>query len=336
MINGLAANGRPLRSLDPCPTSSGHSVTTIIMCGVVVMSQHLQWFRVFFALPCTNICGGAVRSLIILLIAPAFSGSAFAADLPAKALAYKAAPPVAAYSWTGFYVGANAGYAWGRSDPASSFTCQVPGACPYNNPVQLAAFNAAGTGVLSPNAFTGGGQVGYNYQSGQLVYGVELDVESFRLNGGLAGGGLAPLGSRQSFAVTTSVNTNWMFTARPRVGWLVQPQLLLYATGGLAVTSLKVGNSVSDNCAAVPLCGLPNLAGASSVSESLAGYAVGGGGEWAFNPHWSVKGEYLYVNFGSVSTTLITNLAGAAVPNTMTTSAKLNASIARFGLSYKF
>jgi outer membrane immunogenic protein len=76
--------------------------------------------------------------------------------------------------------------------------------------------------------------------------------------------------------------------------------------------------------------------GASSNSETMTGFAVGGGGEWAFNPHWSVKGEYLYVNFGGVSTTLTTNLAGTAVPNTMTTSAKLNASVARLGLIYKF
>jgi outer membrane immunogenic protein len=56
-----------------------------------------------------------------------------------------------------------------------------------------------------------------------------------------------PSGSGQTFAVTTSVDTSWLFTARPRIGWLVQPQLLLYATGGLAVTNLKVGNNVSDN-----------------------------------------------------------------------------------------
>jgi outer membrane immunogenic protein len=280
--------------------------------------------------------GAALRSLAILFVAAAFGGSAFAADLPAKAPVFKAPPPAAAYSWTGFYVGANAGYAWGHSDPASNFTCPIPGACPYINPVQLAAFSAAGTGSLSPNGFTGGGQVGYNYQNGQFLYGVELDIESFRLNATLAGGGLVPSGAGQSSAVATSVGTDWLFTARPRVGWLVQPQLLLYATGGLAVTSLKVGNNVSDNCAAVFLCGLPNLAGASSTSGTMAGYAVGGGGEWAFCQHWSVKAEYLYVNFGSVSTTLTTNLAGAAAPNTMTTSAKLNASIARFGLNYKF
>jgi outer membrane immunogenic protein len=151
----------------------------------------------FTAIPrilCVAFVGVTLRSLVILFAALAFSGSAFAADLPAKALAYKAAPPVAAYGWTGFYVGANAGYAWGHSDPASSFTCPAPGACPYNVPVQLSAFNAAGTGILSPNGFTGGGQAGYNYQSGQLLYGVELDIESFRLNRSLTGGGLMPVG----------------------------------------------------------------------------------------------------------------------------------------------
>lgn len=152
----------------------------------------------FTAIPrilCVAFVGVTLRSLVILFAALAFSGPAFAADLPAKALAYKAAPPVAAYGWTGFYVGANAGYAWGHSDPASSFTCPAPGACPYNVPVQLGAFNAAGTGNLSPNGFAGGGQAGYNYQSGQLLYGVELDIESFRLNRSLTGGGLMPAGS---------------------------------------------------------------------------------------------------------------------------------------------
>ena len=104
------------------------------------------------------------------------------------------------------------------------------------------------------------------------------------------------------------------------------------------MTSLKVGNNFGDNCAA--FCGLtPNFGGLSNASTTKTGYAVGGGGEWAFNPHWSVKGEYLYVDFGNVSTTLTTNTFPAGfitVGNTMTTSAKLNASIARLGLNYKF
>ena len=129
------------------------------------------------------VCAGVGLSLLAL------DGPAVAADMPVKAPYIQAV-----FDWTGLYVGANAGYAWGHSDPASSFTCPAPGACPYNVPVQLSAFNAAGTGILSPNGFTGGGQAGYNYQSGQLLYGVELDIESFRLNRSLTGGGLMPVG----------------------------------------------------------------------------------------------------------------------------------------------
>ena len=100
----------------------------------------------------------------------------------------------------------------------------------------------------------------------------------------------------------------------------------------------EVGDDGSSkwNCATKQLCGLPNLAGESSSSKTKAGYTVGGGAEWAFSPQWSVKGEYLYVSFGDVSTTLTTNLGGAVNPNTMKTSASINASIARLGLNFKF
>jgi opacity protein-like surface antigen len=71
----------------------------------------------------------------------------------------------------------------------------------------------------------------------------------------------------------------------------------------------------------------------------MSSCAVCGDGDCAFNPHWSAKGEYLYVNFGNVSTTLTTNVfpaAGFPVANTMTKREKLNASIAHLGLNYKF
>lgn len=265
-----------------------------------------------------------------------FHGAAIAAAVAVAGFASAAsAAPVAAYNWTGFYIGANAGYAWSDVDLTSRLSCPS-GACAYTDQTQLDAIGAAGSGSFSPNFFAGGGQVGYNFQNGAFVYGVELDIQSFHLSRRRDFGGLAPVGGGQSFEVSASVNTDWLFTARPRVGWLIQPQLLLYATGGLALTNIEVGNSVSDNCAAVLTCGLPNLAGASSSSTTKAGYAVGGGAEWAFSPQWSVKGEYLYVSFGDVSTTLTTNLAGAANPNTMKTSANINASIARIGLNFKF
>src|SRR5262245_25326445 len=109
----------------------------------------------------------SIVSGVALILAA--SGSAFAADLYKPV--YKAPPlppPAPVYSWTGLYVGANAGYAWGHSNLASNFTCPVPGQCDYILQPNVDAFSSAGTGTLSPNGFTGGGQVGYNYQSGQF------------------------------------------------------------------------------------------------------------------------------------------------------------------------
>lgn len=255
------------------------------------------------------------------------------------AAAAEKARPVAHYDWTGFYIGANAGAAWGHSDQTSNFTCPVPGSCPYNNPINLAVISAAGTGGVSPTAFTGGGQLGYNYQSGQVVFGGELDIESFRLKGSLVGVGPVLVGGlpAAAFGFGASVDTDWLFTARGRLGWAVQPQLLFYATGGLAVTDLKVGNNFGDNCT-VGVCGIPSNGGLSNTSKTLVGYSLGGGLEYALNQNWSVKGEYLYVNFGNASTTLtIAQPAfGLPVSNAMITTAKLNASIARLGLNYRF
>ena len=76
--------------------------------------------------------------------------------------------------------------------------------------------------------------------------------------------------------------------------------------------------------------------GASSSSDTLVGWTVGGGVEWAFAPNWSVKGEYLYMDFGSISTS--TNVASAAFvnPNVFSTSVDLKANIVRAGINYRF
>jgi outer membrane immunogenic protein len=109
------------------------------------------------------------------------AGPAFAADLARPV--YRAPvvyAPVA--SWTGFYVGANAGYAWGDSDVTSIFACPS-GVCPFRNPVNLATFTAGGTGSASKGSgFTGGVQAGYNWQVGNIVAGAEVDYNAFHVD----------------------------------------------------------------------------------------------------------------------------------------------------------
>jgi outer membrane immunogenic protein len=277
------------------------------------------------------IAGAALGALIA-------AGPATAADLSPV---YKAAPVVApVYDWTGFYIGVNAGYAWGRSNVASTFACPgASGACAYSFPGNLGAIGAAGSGTLSPNGFVGGAQAGYNWQTGSAVFSIEADFDAFDLAGSQTAGGPVPFAPPGlAFAVNTGVRAEWLSTVRARVGWTVAPTVLVYATGGLALTELRVANSFIDNFAATGLVAT-NTAGASSATQTKAGWAAGGGVEWALGQKWTVKGEYLYVDFGSVSTTAtVVNpaLAALAVPNLLTTSANLTAHIARVGANFRF
>lgn len=279
-----------------------------------------------------------MRRVSIALIAAvstvAFTQFASAADLPVKAPPPVAPPPV--YNWTGWYVGLNAGAGWGHSDTDSVFSCPgSSGSCIYNNVLNLAAFNAAGSSSLSDTFFVGGIQTGYNWQSGSLVLGGEVDFNSFNFDQSSSVSGLVPNSySGESFSIGTEVKTNWLFTARGRLGWAIVPTWLVYATGGLAVTDIEVSNSFSTT--GIGAFGGQALVGASSSSKTKAGWTVGGGVETALSRNWTVKAEYLYVDFGSVSTTLTTNAISGNVPNVMTASADLRANIARVGVNYRF
>jgi outer membrane immunogenic protein len=260
----------------------------------------------------------------------AFAQIASAADLPRKAP--PPAPPPPVYSWTGFYVGLNAGGAWGNSDHNSIFSCPAGTGntdCTYSFPANVAAASAAATGSVHANGFTGGVQAGYNWQAGVWIFGVEADFNAFNLSGSRAAAGPFPQAS-SNFAVGSSVDTDWLFTARGRLGGLITPAVLLYVTGGLAVTKLEIANTFTDDFT-------PRTFGSSSQSDTKAGWTVGAGVEWMFAPRWSAKAEYLYVDFGSVSTTLVTNNAFALnSANLMTTSVDLKAHIARAGINYHF
>lgn len=268
------------------------------------------------------------------------TGTAFSADLPVKA----PLPPVAPVaSWAGFYVGGNAGYAWGHSSSNSSSDCPASGAVrlgywcdatffPEGAP-NSAAVGAQGTGPISSSGFVGGGQAGYNWQRGAWVFGGEADIQSFHLSGSRTGAAAYPVfGAGVTFSETTTASTNWLLTARARAGWTVS-NALLYVTGGLAVTDLRTGFGFADNASTVIATSGTGLA---SSTTNKAGYAVGAGAEWMLPKNWSIKAEYLYVNFGSTQVTTRVVNPGFGASNTVTTSADLNASIVRVGVNYHF
>lgn len=252
--------------------------------------------------------------------------SASAADLaPAP---YTKAPAAAeAYNWTGFYVGGNEGYGWGSGNITG--TTVAPG---IFIPADAAAISTAASPRLHADGITGGGQAGYNWQTGAAVFGVEADMNVFHLRGTtsgtypfpstLPGGAIGP--PTLFFSSTSSVSTDWLFTGRGRIGW-ANDNWLLYATGGVAVTNANVNQSITV---------LAPFVFNTSASSTRIGWTVGAGFEYAMARNWSVKGEYLYVDFGSLSGVGVLTPAFAGL--TYSNSTHLTANIARLGLNYHF
>jgi len=260
------------------------------------------------------------------------SGPAMAADMarpePAPAPVYKA-PMMPVSSWTGAYIGVNAGYAWGDSEVSTSTVFSPTG---YFALSSVPAIAAAGAQTINPNGFTGGGQIGYNWQaSSAVVVGLEADFEYFGLKGSVTSGATYPCCAPTAFTIMQSVQTDWLATFRARLGFLVTPSTLIYVTGGGAVTNLQ-GNFIFTDTFAT-------AAESAAFTTSTWGWTVGGGFEWAMSGGWSAKAEYLFVSFPTASVTS-TNL-GAFTPripfptNVFTHSADLDANIVRIGLNYK-
>jgi outer membrane immunogenic protein len=175
-----------------------------------------------------------------------------------------AAAPVA-YNWTGYYVGANAGYGWGNWEPSSNFpvfsgtSYFFPPNSGFVETWDCASFNGPFcNGNASVHGALGGLQGGYNWQSGQWVYGVEADLQATGLKKtldatvsytGVAIGGFcdSTVGTNPC-KITTSNDYKlpWLATVRGRLGY-ASNDWLLYATGGLAVGEAKSSFTFTEN-----------------------------------------------------------------------------------------
>jgi outer membrane immunogenic protein len=141
---------------------------------------------------------------------------------------------------------------------------------------------------------------------------------------------------------TGSEEIDWFGTVRGRLGWTPTSPLLVYATGGLAYAHVQTGASFSIQTI-VPVAGQTG-AGSTALSQSgtRAGWTVGGGLEWMFAPQWSVKGEYLYYDLGTVTLNQTLGLvgvgagAGQFLGFNSQSAVHYTGNIARAGLNYKF
>jgi outer membrane immunogenic protein len=223
--------------------------------------------------------GVAARALGIVglfgLLA-AVSGAASAADLSPRYAPYKAPVYNPIYNWTGFYVGINGGGGWGRS--------QWDG---------INKFDITG-GLI-------GGTVGYNWQFGQAVLGVEGDIDWSNISGT----------NTVLCALGCATRNHWLSTVRGRVGY-AWDRFLPYLTGGLAVGDI-----------AATLPGFP------AGSNTSAGWTVGAGLEVGIVNNVSVKAEYLYVDLGNFNCGLNCGLAPGG-------NVSFNANIFRGGLNVRF
>jgi outer membrane immunogenic protein len=229
---------------------------------------------------------------------------ASAADMPLKA-----PPPPPVDTWTGLYLGLNAGAGWSRNnsggidgtDPATAFFLSAPFLLNGNSPF------ASG---LNQSGAAGGGQIGYNLQIGNWVSGVESDVQVANIHGSSIGS--ATLINDPIFRFTGSLNQSldWFGTVRGRVGYLVTPGLLAYGTGGFAFG----GTSATGSVQLIPPPGTRLSIGVGaggkalgcqtnisttcytgSGSENSIGWTAGAGLEFKLTTNMTFKAEYMHV-----------------------------------------
>lgn len=259
-----------------------------------------------------------------------FATGAFAADLRAPAPVYKAPPPVALFSWTGFYVGGTVGAAWTKSDVSNN---TVNGPIPLYLPADVPGVNALGSPGLSQTTAIFGLKAGYNQQWGSWVLGIEGDISSLRFNRNAFTSGRPFLTFPAGVAAfSTTVDTSWLATIRPRLGYAFD-KVLLYATAGAAFGRVKYSNTY---LAFSPLgAAFDNEAAASS--QDRVGWAAGAGIDYAVTPNFILSGEYLHVDLGSVRATgAVTTQLNVNPTATFNLSANLTSDIVRFGAAYKF
>jgi outer membrane immunogenic protein len=324
-----------------------------------------------------------LRNLLLAASALALFGSAAsAADMATKA---PQAPLVAApvpYSWTGFYVGGNVGGGWGSTD-GSSYTdggnltqtgynisgSPLNGTCPACNgshvyvpgPINDGGFSNSTQANVPMTGFVAGGQIGYNYQVNQFLFGAEVTGDWSGQSGSWNSAGSLFNGKGFTTGTTsTSVNASipWFAMVQARLGWVARPDILLYGKLGYGWVGYDITEAASNQSAVGPH-GPFGITGPGttafnengSASGAKGGFSWGGGLEYALGSGWSVKLEYDEIDAGSVDVPLYGAFSGSRLGNISKTSvytgtygavtpgnlrADLTDRMVLFGVNYKF
>jgi iron complex outermembrane recepter protein len=269
------------------------------------------------------------------------------------------APLATEWTWAGPYLGLNAGYAWGKSDTNTTISDSIAG-------TSLAATRTSGK-------FTGpmyGAQAGFNWQWGAFVAGIEGDIQNsrqtertttFACAGATCNPALGAFGIDAPVTAQMQQRLEWFGTLRGRLGVTPTAGSLLYATGGLAIGRIKTSGTISGaglgfiegvtegvetgvdddgNPIEIPV-EIPTLSPSANPTtttffnqQTKAGWTVGAGAEVRLGGNWTGKIEYLYLDFGTVSTTA--TLPQNSTPLAVTFNSRVTENLVRLGVNYKF
>ena len=244
------------------------------------------------------------------------------------------APPLDPYTWTGAYVGANLGIGVARNDTTTPLSIFGPGSA-----LPVGVFDSEQF-KLGPLGAVGGGQAGYNWQATRnWVLGIETDFQGTSQEatacmncGPIVGGGVVG-----AIGTTLTQRIDWFGTLRGRVGWADGP-VLYYATAGLAYGHV----STDERDDTVPF--LTAVTTTASFGQTKAGWTAGGGAEAHLYGNWTAKAEYLYLDLGDVSGSLVAprtviplnvNPAGINVSENRGFNSSVHDHIFRLGVNYK-
>jgi len=263
-------------------------------------------------------------------------GAAQAADMPVKA------PPPAApvmYNWTGFYIGAHIGGAWADANGHDRFDgvnhcIWAAGVC----------FNDNGFGH-NDGRFIAGGQVGYNYQVGQYVWGIEGQISAITHHNddGACGSftftpvGIAPVVVHDSLFRCRD-RGDWIATLAARLGVAFGQtgNWLFYIKGGAAFADGRFGIRLRDDC---PWAFCNSNFVFNNDNNTRTGWMIGAGLETGWFGNWSWKLEYNFMDFGHKDIHIdncLTTLCGVGSHLIHDIDFDRQISVVKFGLNYRF
>ena len=256
-----------------------------------------QTFGRVAALPQNNNC---------ILLNPGGTYQIFAPGQPTGGNSY--------FNWSGFYVGASGGYAWGSRDITAT---ESAGGVPFFD---------GNFGTRNVQGGFGGAQFGYNWQRSHWVYGFEVDAQGGNIDGRSREIVTPYFGPGSSISLRTQECVDFIGSLRLRVGY-TQNNLLVYATGGAAVASVDTRLSMMDSF------GFDAKAKTETVR---GGYTVGAGFEYKVNQNWSVMAEYRYIDLRENFTTAQEFLGPTPTGSSIANTTRLDFNIVRAGMNFRF